>query len=48
MHVELVSLKLVVDITGDLKVLKKTLKCGDGIRPPRGGETVCSKDSFAC
>ncbi|KAL6637777.1 hypothetical protein ACP70R_025349 [Stipagrostis hirtigluma subsp. patula] len=40
MDVELVSLKPVFDVTGDLKVLKKTLKCGDGIRTPRDGETV--------
>ncbi|CAN6281540.1 unnamed protein product [Urochloa humidicola] len=38
--VELVSLKPVVDVTGDLKVMKKTLKCGDGIRTPHDGETV--------
>lgn len=46
MDVELVSLKPVVDVTGDLKVMKKTLKCGDGIRTPSDGETVHSKDSF--
>ncbi|OEL34485.1 Peptidyl-prolyl cis-trans isomerase FKBP62 [Dichanthelium oligosanthes] len=40
MDVELVSLKPVVDVTGDLKVMKKTLKCGDGIRTPHDGETV--------
>ncbi|TVU45247.1 hypothetical protein EJB05_04726, partial [Eragrostis curvula] len=40
MDVELVSLKPVVDITGDMKVLKKTLRCGDGIRTPHDGETV--------
>ncbi|CAL4918844.1 unnamed protein product [Urochloa decumbens] len=38
--VELVSLKPVVDVTGDLKVMKKTLKCVDGIRAPHDGETV--------
>ncbi|KAL6843501.1 hypothetical protein ACP4OV_026563 [Aristida adscensionis] len=40
MDVELVSLKPVVNVTGDLKVMKKTLKCGDGVRTPRDGETV--------
>ncbi|GJM96488.1 hypothetical protein PR202_ga13327 [Eleusine coracana subsp. coracana] len=40
MDVELVSLRPVVDITGDSKVLKKTLKCGDGIRTPHDGEVV--------
>jgi len=47
MDVKLVSLKPVVDVTGDLKVMKKTLKSGDGIRTPHDGETVHSKDSFA-
>ncbi|XP_025797658.1 peptidyl-prolyl cis-trans isomerase FKBP62-like isoform X2 [Panicum hallii] len=40
MDVELVSLKPVVDVTGDLKVMKKTLKSGDGIHTPLDGETV--------
>lgn len=48
MDVELVSVKPVVDVTGDSKVMKKTLKCGDDIRTPHDGETVHSKDSFAC
>ena len=46
MDVGLVSLKPVVDVTGDLKVMKKTLNCGDGIRTPHDGETVHSQDSF--
>ncbi|XP_039830772.1 peptidyl-prolyl cis-trans isomerase FKBP62-like isoform X2 [Panicum virgatum] len=40
MDVELVSLKPVVDVSGDLKVMKKTLKSGDGLRTPHDGETV--------
>ena len=47
MDVELVSLKPVVDVSGDLKVMKKTLKSGDGLRTPHDGETVHSKNSFA-
>ncbi|THU68485.1 hypothetical protein C4D60_Mb08t04380 [Musa balbisiana] len=40
-EVELVSLKPVVDVTGDMKVLKKILRAGEGVRTPNSGETVC-------
>nr|XP_009412296.1 PREDICTED: 70 kDa peptidyl-prolyl isomerase-like isoform X1 [Musa acuminata subsp. malaccensis]XP_018685326.1 PREDICTED: 70 kDa peptidyl-prolyl isomerase-like isoform X1 [Musa acuminata subsp. malaccensis] len=40
-EVELVSLKPVVDVTGDMKVLKKILRAGEGLRTPNSGETVC-------
>nr|CAD1820641.1 unnamed protein product [Ananas comosus var. bracteatus] len=38
--IELVSLKPVVDVTGDMKVIKKILRAGEGTRRPRDGETV--------
>ncbi|XP_039140546.1 70 kDa peptidyl-prolyl isomerase-like [Dioscorea cayenensis subsp. rotundata] len=38
--VELVSLKPVVDVSGDLKVLKKVLRSGEGIHRPKDGEAV--------
>lgn len=41
--IELVSLKPVVDVTGDMKVIKKILRAGEGTRRPRDGETVQSK-----
>ncbi|KAH0468535.1 hypothetical protein IEQ34_003568 [Dendrobium chrysotoxum] len=37
---ELLSLNPVLDVTGDLKVLKKILKKGEGIRKPNDGEVV--------
>ncbi|MQL93463.1 hypothetical protein Taro_026118 [Colocasia esculenta] len=37
---ELVSFKPVVDITGDMKVVKKVLKAGEGLRRPKDGESV--------
>ncbi|RRT78303.1 hypothetical protein B296_00024462, partial [Ensete ventricosum] len=40
-ELELVSLKPVVDVTGDMKVLKKILRAGKGVRTPNSGETVC-------
>ncbi|CAL9107379.1 unnamed protein product [Musa textilis] len=40
-ELELVSLKPVVDVTGDMKVLKKILRAGEGVRTPNSGETVC-------
>lgn len=46
MDVELVSLKPVVDVTRYLKLLNKTLNCGDDTSTPHDGETVHSKDSF--
>ena len=41
--VELVSLKPVVDVSGDLKVLKKVLRSGEGIHRPKDGEAVRGK-----
>lgn len=43
---ELLSLKPVLDVTGDMKVLKKILRTGEGIRRPNDGETVQSKDEY--
>ncbi|WOL03081.1 70 kDa peptidyl-prolyl isomerase-like isoform X1 [Canna indica] len=38
---ELVSLKPVIDVTGDMKVLKKILRAGQGAHTPNDGESVC-------
>lgn len=38
--VELISLKPVLDVMGDLKVLKKILRAGEGFCRPNDGETV--------
>ncbi|ONK60180.1 uncharacterized protein A4U43_C08F15240 [Asparagus officinalis] len=38
--IDLLSLKPVLDVTGDMKVLKKILRAGEGIRRPNNGETV--------
>lgn len=40
---ELVSLKPVIDVVGDMKVLKKILRAGEGVRTPNDGETVYGK-----
>ncbi|XP_074589402.1 peptidyl-prolyl cis-trans isomerase FKBP62-like isoform X2 [Curcuma longa] len=37
---ELVSLKPVIDVVGDMKVLKKILRAGEGVRTPNDMETV--------
>lgn len=44
--VELLSLKPVLDVMGNLKVLKKILRAGEGFRRPNDGDTVRSK--YAC
>ncbi|KAG1341813.1 peptidyl-prolyl cis-trans isomerase FKBP62 [Cocos nucifera] len=41
--VELLSLKPILDVMGDLKVLKKILREGEGFHGPNDGETVRSK-----
>lgn len=40
---ELVSFKPVIDVSGNLSVLKKILKKGEGIRSPNEGAVACGK-----
>lgn len=36
-------MKPVIDVVGDMKVLKKILRAGEGVRTPNDGETVYGK-----
>lgn len=40
---ELVRFKSVLDVMGDMKVVKKVLKEGEGHRRPKDGESVSGK-----